>query len=697
MPSDVGTNILQFWSWSMILLSRSPWTFIDIAAIQLMENWRRVDDVVHKRVMLALSALALGGCGIWCTHFTGMTALKLEFEDGSALEMDFELGLTILSFVFAVLGVLVGLKIASMDPYFVEMEAARRKEMLAANLKNMKMSAVVNRNAVTRRIKIIALFSRLWLIMLGGAFAALGVLGMHYLGMMAQRMNAIMELNAGIVVLSVLIAFFTANAAFWILFRAVSDARGGLMHYSELLRLGSALIMGVAVCATHYCGMGAASYKPSAENFADTTRFIINRSEAAIVASHGALLTCYWLASFSVVRNSLPKNRETSNSSSEVKLDAAMSSEVEEISQHWLVSKIFLSYLIAITGSFCTIQLMEKWRSAIDTRDKFILMLLSSIALGGCGIWCMHFTGMNALELTREDGSVLTVDFEAGMTILSFICAVGGVFVGLWIASADPFFLELEQEKRKNILVKHLASTAMSDVVNKQKVAKRIKFIALFSHLPRIAGGGLFAALGVLVMHYLGMMAQRTHADMTLTAGIVVLSVLIAFFTATAAFWILFRALTFFQDSELLRLGSALIMGIAVCGTHYSGMGAASYTFNAEKMGDGGLVMKGSQAAILASHGSLLFCYWVMTWSVASSVRNIVSMNSNLSKVSKRDHGTGGARKIVVGQAKVAGSNIRTNGNGPKPSAPGPGVSESRQESVVDMDPKSSVSAFNEV
>ncbi|KAJ8576341.1 hypothetical protein ON010_g2869 [Phytophthora cinnamomi] len=263
-----------------------------------MENWRRVEDTLHKRVMLVLSAFALGGCGIWCTHFTGMTALELDLEDGSALEMDFELGLTILSFIFAVLGVLVGLKIASMDPYFLEMEAARRKEMLAANLKSVKMSTVVNKSAVTRRIKIIALFSRLWLIMLGGAFAALGVLGMHYLGMMAQRMNATMELSGGIVALSVFIAFFTANAAFWILFRALT-----FMPDSELLRLGSALIMGVAVCATHYCGMGAASYKPSSENFENTTRFIINRSEAAIVASHGALLTCYWLASFSVVRS----------------------------------------------------------------------------------------------------------------------------------------------------------------------------------------------------------------------------------------------------------------------------------------------------------------------------------------------------------------------------------------------------------
>ncbi|KUF91220.1 hypothetical protein AM588_10002981 [Phytophthora nicotianae] len=265
MTSDVGSSIHQFWSWSMILLSYLISTTGSYCTIQLMENWRRVDGVVHKRVMLSLSALALGGCGIWCTHFTGMTALKLEFEDGTSLEMDFELGLTILSFIFAVLGVLIGLKIASMDPYFLEMEAARRKEMLAANLKNMKMSAVVNRNAVTRRIK---------------------------------RTNATMELNAGIVTLSVFIAFFTANAAFWILFRALT-----FMPDSELLRLGSALIMGVAVCATHYCGMGAASYKLSAENFSGSTRFIINRSEAAIVASHGALLTCYWLASFSVVRS----------------------------------------------------------------------------------------------------------------------------------------------------------------------------------------------------------------------------------------------------------------------------------------------------------------------------------------------------------------------------------------------------------
>ncbi|KAG1690747.1 hypothetical protein DVH05_027796 [Phytophthora capsici] len=135
-------------------------------------------------------------------------------------------------------------------------------------------------------------------------------------------------------------------------------------------------------------------------------------------------------------------------------------------------------------------------------------------------------------------------------------------------------------------------------------------------------------------------------------------------------------------------------MGIAVCGTHYSGMGAASYKFVEDGMETGGVHFKGSQAAILASHGSLLFCYWVMTWSVASSVRNIASMTSNLSKVSKRD---AGPRKVVVGQIKVAGNSVRANENGGAATISTGGAS-TRQESIADVGRKSSSeSVFNEV
>lgn len=96
---------------------------------------------------------------------------------------------------------------------------------------------------------------------------------------------------------------------------------------------------------------------------------------------------------------------------------------------------------------------MDQWRITDSRRQKIALLMLSSVTLGGCGIWAMHFTGMNAMELVMEDGTVLEIDFELGMTIVSFIFPVVGVYIGLQIVSADPFYLEMEKSRRQEILV----------------------------------------------------------------------------------------------------------------------------------------------------------------------------------------------------------------------------------------------------
>jgi hypothetical protein len=59
--------------------------------------------------------------------------------------------------------------------------------------------------------------------------------------------------------------------------------------------------------------------------------------------------------------------------------------------------------------------------------------------------------------------------------------------------------------------------------------------------------------------------------------GVIAASVVIAVVACMAAFWILFRLLSIFPRYESLRLLSAFIMGIAVCGVHYTGMMAANY------------------------------------------------------------------------------------------------------------------------
>jgi NO-binding membrane sensor protein with MHYT domain len=88
----------------------------------------------------------------------------------------------------------------------------------------------------------------------GGIYMGLGVASMHYLGMAAMRMPAMLSYQPGLVVGSVLIAIVASVAALWLAF----TLRGFLQM------IGSALVMGVAVCGMHYTGMAAVRFQPVA-------------------------------------------------------------------------------------------------------------------------------------------------------------------------------------------------------------------------------------------------------------------------------------------------------------------------------------------------------------------------------------------------------------------------------------------------
>lgn len=88
----------------------------------------------------------------------------------------------------------------------------------------------------------------------GGVITGLGVAAMHYLGMSGMRMTADVVYDAGVVVLSIVVAVLAATAALWFAttVKLVSAA------------LGASLIMGVAVTGMHYTAMQAMSVHTSA-------------------------------------------------------------------------------------------------------------------------------------------------------------------------------------------------------------------------------------------------------------------------------------------------------------------------------------------------------------------------------------------------------------------------------------------------
>jgi NO-binding membrane sensor protein with MHYT domain len=190
----------------------------------------------------------------------------------------------------------------------------------------------------------------------------------------------------------------------------------------------------------------------------------------------------------------------------------------------WLVG---LSYLIAVVGCYAALEMAERLRTSRDIRAQFWLAG-SALTLGG-SIWAMHFMAMLALQIA------VPVTFDPLRTALSLALAVGVVAGGLTVCARGP---------RQNW---------------------------------RIAAAGTLIGLGVAAMHYLGMAAIRFPGSLSYRPGVWGLSLLIAIAAATVAMWLALNL-----DNVHQRVAAALVMALAVCGMHYTGMAAAVFEFDPE-------------------------------------------------------------------------------------------------------------------
>jgi hypothetical protein len=87
----------------------------------------------------------------------------------------------------------------------------------------------------------------------------------------------------------------------------------------------------------------------------------------------------------------------------------------------------------------------------------------------------------------------------------------------------------------------------------------------------KIALGGIITGLGVNAMHYIGMAAMRVEGTINYDMLRVGASIAIAVVAATVA---LFLSVTVRTGAAIF--GSAMVMGVAVCGMHFTGMSAMS-------------------------------------------------------------------------------------------------------------------------
>lgn len=249
--AETGTYI-----WPLVLLSYVIASLGAFTGLMLASeiHWAQTEKL--KRYLHFGGAFAFGA-GIWSMHFIGMLAYEMDMLHS------YDPFLTVVSMVIAVVvayGVLLTI-----------------------------------RSGVFK-------FSRLCAgtVLLGAA-----ICGMHYVGMLAMKIDADLRYTPGLFFLSVLIAVAASGAALWIVFM-LERYKG---HWKILWQIVAALVMGAAISGMHYTGIMASVFIPYADCRYDLDQSFMGLGLALFLVTFVLLIIALLIGSLNRLSNHLESSK----------------------------------------------------------------------------------------------------------------------------------------------------------------------------------------------------------------------------------------------------------------------------------------------------------------------------------------------------------------------------------------------------
>jgi NO-binding membrane sensor protein with MHYT domain len=195
-------------------------------------------------------------------------------------------------------------------------------------------------------------------------------------------------------------------------------------------------------------------------------------------------------------------------------------------------SLVVLSVLTAISASYIALDLTGRIRDVSNTARATMLWLIGGALAMGSGIWAMHFIGMLSFSIPG-----LSLHYDLFWTGFSLLVAIFASAFALYLLKIDVLKLEF--------------------------------YIA----------GGVVLGLAIASMHYSGMEAMLISLQIRYLPGLFFVSILIAVVASEAALWFALKSnQVAIRLRNRVKLVSAIIMGIAICGMHYTGMAASVFT-----------------------------------------------------------------------------------------------------------------------
>jgi NO-binding membrane sensor protein with MHYT domain len=129
-------------------------------------------------------------------------------------------------------------------------------------------------------------------------------------------------------------------------------------------------------------------------------------------------------------------------------------------------------------------------------------MLFMAITVGGVCMWAMHFVAMSGETYYAPNGDKIDIRYRIDYTIVSLIIPVILCYCGIYVCSKDRAFTE-EKSDVLGEFVKNAEHMSIQEL-KAMKSANYVLAVALFRSLDRIILGGFMTAIGVCVMHFLG-------------------------------------------------------------------------------------------------------------------------------------------------------------------------------------------------
>ena len=196
------------------------------------------------------------------------------------------------------------------------------------------------------------------------------------------------------------------------------------------------------------------------------------------------------------------------------------------------LSLLIASGCVAAFASYAALDLGSRITLFDGARER--LWLFAGALAIGTGVWAMHLTGMQAFTLP----AVITYDLT--LTVLSWTAAIGVSLLALYTIS-------------------------------------RNKLTA-----PGLVAAALAMGTGICLMHYSGLWAMRLQPGISYDPTLFGASVAIAVLASAAILFIGFSARQLPAGRALpTRIAAALVMGLMLCGMHYTGMAAAHFASGA--------------------------------------------------------------------------------------------------------------------